>query len=100
MGRRGRSRNTPERARLEWSPRRVTQEPVLRRYVDASVYVPEGVAQEVVIIVIDDFGAREVFRDTLEGGTRLVRPVEVRGSGARVQVYMGGAMVRDVGFDD
>lgn len=81
-------------------PAQVTVHPALRRYVDASVYVPEGVAQEVVIIVIDDFGAREVFRDTLEGGTRLVRPVEVRGRGARVQVYMGGAMVKDVGFDD
>lgn len=93
------SQHTPAGpARTE--PAAAAQEPVLRRYVDASVYVPEGVAQEVVIIVIDDFGAREVFRDTLEGGTRLVRPVEVRGSGARVQVYMGGAMVRDVGFDD
>lgn len=71
-----------------------------RHRTEVSVYVPDGSPQEVVIVVIDDFGAREVYRDTVAGGTRFEFPVEARGARARVQVYLGGAMVKDTRLDE
>jgi len=56
------------------------------------ISVPEGPPQEVVILVIDDFGAREVYRDTHAGGERIERIVQGRGQGAVLQVYIGGRM--------
>lgn len=71
-----------------------------RRERTLSVYVPDGPPQEVVVLIIDDFGAREIFREVLPGGSRVQRRVEARGSGARIQVYMGGALVLDTTFGD
>lgn len=60
--------------------------------VEVTINIPEGPAQEVTILVIDDFGAREVYRDVHEGGSRVVRTVQGRGEGATLQVYIGGRM--------
>lgn len=59
------------------------------------IEVPEGPPQEVVILVVDDFGAREVYRKTHEGGTSISEIVEGRGDQARVQVYIGGRIFTD-----
>lgn len=60
--------------------------------VEVTIHVPEGPPQEVTILVIDDFGAREVYRDVHDGETRVVRTVQGRGEGATLQVYIGGRM--------
>jgi len=52
----------------------------------------------VVILVIDDFGASEAFRETLPGGTYLTQRVRGRGASARFQVYIDGRMVTDEPF--
>ncbi len=69
-----------------------------RRNARVDIYVPPGPAQEVVILVIDDFGAREVYRETLAGGTHVRQFVEGRGDDARLQVYIGGVMEVDEVF--
>ncbi|HHT74361.1 MAG TPA: Stk1 family PASTA domain-containing Ser/Thr kinase [Firmicutes bacterium] len=56
------------------------------------ITVPEGPPQEVTILVIDDFGAREVYRETHPGGERVERIIQGRGDGAVLQVYIGGRM--------
>ncbi len=61
---------------------------------------PTGRGQEVVILIIDDFGAREVYRQTVAGGTTLHEFVEGRGDQARLQVYVGGVMYMDQPFPD
>lgn len=68
--------------------------------VEVQINVPEGQSQEVVILVIDDFGAREVYRETQAGGTSVVRTVQGRGEGAKIQVYIGGRMFLDEFFRD
>lgn len=68
--------------------------------VEVTVNVPNGPPQEVVILVIDDFGAREVYRETLEGGSRVVRTVQGRGEGAKLQVYIGARQFLDRYFKD
>ena len=69
-----------------------------RRTARIDIYVPPGPPQEVVILVIDDFGAREVHRETLPGGTHVRHFVEGRGDDARLQVYIGGMMEVDEPF--
>ncbi|HLT58791.1 MAG TPA: Stk1 family PASTA domain-containing Ser/Thr kinase [Limnochordales bacterium] len=69
-----------------------------RRTARVDIYVPPGPPQEVVILVIDDFGAREVHRETLAGGTHVRHFVEGRGDNARLQVYIGGMMEVDEPF--
>ncbi len=60
---------------------------------------PPGGEQEVVILVIDDFGAREVYREKHEGGgSRVVRTVQGRGEGAKLQVYIGARQFYDQKF--
>ncbi|MBO8142235.1 MAG: Stk1 family PASTA domain-containing Ser/Thr kinase [Firmicutes bacterium] len=71
-----------------------------RRTARVDIYVPPGPPQEVVILVIDDFGLREVYRETVPGGTSFRQYVEGRGDGARVQVYIGGMMEVDEPFPD
>lgn len=71
-----------------------------RRRARVDIEVPPGRAQEVVILIIDDFGAREVFRQTVPGGTTLHEFVEGRGDAARLQVYIGGVMQMDEPFPD
>jgi serine/threonine-protein kinase len=62
---------------------------------DVTIDVQPGPDQEVVILVIDDFGAREVYRETHKGGSRVVRTVQGRGQDARFQVYIGGRQFFD-----
>lgn len=71
-----------------------------RRRARIDVEVPPGREQEVVILIIDDFGAREVFRQTVPGGTTVHEFVEGRGDQARLQVYVGGVMYMDQSFPD
>lgn len=69
-----------------------------RRTARVDIYVPPGPPQEVVILVIDDFGAREVYRETLAGGTHVREFIDGRGDNARLQVYIGGMMEVDQAF--
>ena len=62
--------------------------------------VQPGPDQEVVILVIDDFGAREVYRETHKGGSRVVRTIQGRGQNARIQVYIGGRQFYDELFQE
>ena len=62
--------------------------------------VPQGPSQEIVILVIDDFGAREVYRETHRGGDRVVRTSQGRGKDARFQVYIGGRQFMDRAFQE
>lgn len=70
----------------------VIQEDVGDRYWEArvTVNVPEGPARQVVILVTDDWGPREVYRQTQRGGSRFVQSLNVRGDQARVQVWFDG----------
>ncbi|HHY15534.1 MAG TPA: Stk1 family PASTA domain-containing Ser/Thr kinase [Firmicutes bacterium] len=65
---------------------------------EVTILVPPGGEQEVVILVIDDFGAREVYREKHEGGSRVVRTVQGRGEGAKLQVYIGARQFYDQKF--
>lgn len=65
-----------------------------------TVDVPPGANQEIVILVIDDFGAREVYRETHPAGARVVRTVQGRGQDARLQVYIGGRQALDTAFQE
>ena len=65
-----------------------------------TIMVPEGPAQEVVILVIDDFGAREVYRDVQPGGKTIRQTVQGRGDNAKVQVYIGGRQFTDKFFKE
>ena len=67
---------------------------------DVRVSVPEGPEQEVVILVVDDFGAREVYRDSRSGGTTVSETVQGRGEKSKIQVYIGGRMFLDEYFED
>ena len=67
---------------------------------EVTIDVPPGPSQEIVILVIDDFGAREVYRETHRGGTRVVRTIQGRGKDARFQVYLGGRQFLDRAFQE
>lgn len=67
---------------------------------EITIDVPPGPRQEIVILVIDDFGAREVYRETHQGGTRVVRTIQGRGKDARFQVYLGGRQFLDRAFQE
>lgn len=67
---------------------------------EVTIDVPPGPSQEIVILVIDDFGAREVYRETHKGGTRVVRTIQGRGKDARFQVYLGGRQFLDRAFQE
>jgi len=67
---------------------------------EVRIDVPEGRNQEVVILVVDDFGAREVYRETHQGGTSFTYTVTGRGNQARIQVYIGGRLFIDRYFVD
>lgn len=71
-----------------------------RRRARVDIDVPAGRPQEVVILIIDDFGAREVFRQSVPGGTTVREFVDARGDQARLQVYIGGVMYMDEPFPD
>ncbi len=65
---------------------------------EVSITVPGRVKQEVVILVLDDFGTREVYREWNEGGERLVRVVHAWGIDAKIQVYIGGRLFLNQAF--
>lgn len=71
-----------------------------RRWARVDVYIPPGAPREVVVLVIDDFGLREVFRQTVPGDTDLQQLIDGRGDGARLQVYIDGVMQVDESFPD
>ena len=60
--------------------------------------VPEGRDQEIAIIVVDDFGAREVYRQVHAGGSSFDFTAQGRGDQARIQVYIGGRLFIDRDF--
>ena len=64
-----------------------------------TIMVPEG-PQEVVILVIDDFGAAVVYRDVQPGGKTIRQTVQGRGDNAKVQVYIGGRQFTDKFFKE
>lgn len=65
---------------------------------DVTVTVPPGPDQEVVILVVDDFGVREIFRETRPAGDTFTKRVQGRGDDARIQVWIGGVMEEDKKF--
>lgn len=67
---------------------------------EVRIEIPEGRSQEVVIIVADDFGAREIYRETHNGGSNFSYTVQGRGDQARIQVYIGGRLFTDQYFVD
>lgn len=71
-----------------------------RRRAKVDVYIPPGAAREVVVLVIDDFGLREAFRQIVPGDTELEQLIDGRGREARLQVYVDGVMQTDEPFPD
>ena len=67
---------------------------------NVTINVPPGPEQEVVILVIDDFGAREVYRQVHRGGSSVEQSVQGRGQNARLQVYIGGRQFYDALFQE
>ncbi|MBI2914377.1 MAG: PASTA domain-containing protein, partial [Firmicutes bacterium] len=65
---------------------------------EVTVNVPPGQDQEVVIVVLDDFGSREVFREMKPGGSVLVQSVEGRGLDPKIRVFLGGSLIKEVSF--
>ncbi|HET7560135.1 MAG TPA: Stk1 family PASTA domain-containing Ser/Thr kinase [Limnochordia bacterium] len=65
-----------------------------------NVSVPPGERQEVVIVVVDDFGARQVYDNQVNGGATISEIVHGRGDPKqiRIQVYIGGVMIQDEPF--
>lgn len=68
------------------------------RQADVQINVPPGPQQEIVVIVIDSLGAREVYRGVHKGGTTVTRRVVGKGKDARIQVYMGNSLVTERAF--
>lgn len=85
---------------VDWETLLSDEAEARRRRARIDIEVPPGRGQEVVILIIDDFGAREVYRQTVAGGTTLHEFVEGRGDRARLQVYVGGVMYMDELFPD
>lgn len=99
------SQGQPQPGTLPQANQELREEPQwthenLWKTLEVTVNVPNGPDQEVVILVIDDFGAREVYRETHKGGTRVVRTVQGRGDGAQLQVYIGAKQFLDQKFPD
>lgn len=89
------SQGVPRQVRVPSTPQTESpQQPPQDQWssLRVQITVPEGPPQEVTILVIDDFGAREVYRETHAGGERVERIVQGRGDGAVLQVYIGGRM--------
>lgn len=54
------------------------------------IAVPDGPPQEVVVLVYDDWGPRQVMREVRPGGSRFYLPLTLRGDVARIQVWLDG----------
>lgn len=97
----GQPKTTPKPEKQpELSPEPEWTHENLWKNLEVTVDVPPGQNQEIVILVIDDFGAREVYRESHKGGSRVVRTVQGRGKDAKLQVYMGGRQVLDQFFQE
>ncbi|HHV94577.1 MAG TPA: Stk1 family PASTA domain-containing Ser/Thr kinase [Firmicutes bacterium] len=70
------------------------------REAAVQVTVPPGPEQEVVIIVIDALGAREVYRGIHPGESSITRHVRGYGSNARIQVYVDNTKISETEFPD
>lgn len=68
------------------------------KQADVRVNIPAGPEQEVVLIVVDALGAREVYRGTHKGGTAITRRVVGKGTDARIQVYIDNTLVAEQSF--
>lgn len=62
---------------------------------NVQISVPEGAESEVVVVIVDDFGTREVFREVKPGGEQFVVPVRARGAKPVVRVYMNARLVTE-----
>ncbi len=76
----------------------IEEDPTQWRQADVQVNVSPGPQQEVVIVVIDTLGAREVYRGMHKGGTVVSRRVVGKGDTARIQVYIGNSLVTEKAF--
>ncbi|NMB13335.1 MAG: PASTA domain-containing protein [Firmicutes bacterium] len=70
------------------------------REASVQVTVPPGPDQEVVVVVIDALGAREVYRGTHPGETTITRHLRGYGADARIQVYIDNFKVSETGFPE
>lgn len=80
----------PEAVPESTPERRATN--VQEKYWESRVLIalPDGPSQEVVILVTDDWGPRQVLREVRQGGSRFYQTITVRGERARIQVWMDG----------
>ncbi len=70
------------------------------REASVQVTIPPGPDQEVVVVVVDDLGAREAYRGIHPGETTVTRHVRGYGSDARIQVYIDNFKVSETGFPE
>ncbi len=70
------------------------------REASVQVTIPPGPEQEVVVVVIDALGAREVYRGNHAGETTVTRHVRGYGGDARIQVYIDNFKVSEKEFPD
>ncbi|NLY30001.1 MAG: Stk1 family PASTA domain-containing Ser/Thr kinase [Firmicutes bacterium] len=70
------------------------------REASVQVTVPPGPDQEVVVIVIDALGAREVYRGVHPGESSITSHVRGYGDNARIQVYVDNFKISETGFPE
>lgn len=68
------------------------------KQADVRINIPPGPEQEVVLIVVDSLGAREVYRGTHKGGSVINRRVVGKGDNAVIQVYIDNLLVAQQSF--
>lgn len=67
-----------------------------RRKAEVRVKVPPGPQQQTIqILLIDDYGAREVYRRNHSPGDEVIRVVEGYGERIKVQIYIDGALYEE-----
>ncbi len=82
--------SSPENDTVQrWTSDGIWRENILR------IEIPEGPSQEVVIVVDDDFGSRDVYRQAHSGGSSFTYNVKGRGEQPRILVYIGGRLFID-----
>lgn len=82
---------TDQQATVDWTPE---GGPNLRR-ADVRISIPPGPQRDVVILVIDERGIQEVYREQHPGGDTFTVRVEGKGKQVKVQVYIGGEMYKE-----
>jgi serine/threonine protein kinase len=63
-------------------------------YAFISIDIPPGPDQEVIIVVIDNISARDVYRDIHKGDSRILRLISGRGNDSMYQVWLGGELIK------